>query len=201
MKLLLKSASYVFHPLWMPFAGSLLYFLLTPRFFPIELIKVKMLAIAIITMFIPIVFYFLLKNLGKASSLFLSDVQERRWPLFFFILLNLMILFQVLNSYNYPALYFYFVGILFSTITCFIMAIFRVKVSLHLVGLSGLTTFIVALGVHFHLNLIFTIAFLFTALGLTASSRLIYKAHNNLELVLGLFIGLISQLIVVNYWL
>ena len=201
MKLLLKSASYIFHPLWMPFAGSLLYFFLTPRFFPVELVKIKLLAIAIIILFIPIVYYFLLKNLGKASSLFLSDVAERKWPLFFFILLNLMILFQVLNSYNYPALYYYFVGILFSTLTCFIMALFRIKVSLHLVGLSGLTMFIVALGVHFHLNLIYTIAFLFTALGLTASSRLFYKAHTALELILGFFIGFIPQLIMVNYWL
>ncbi|MDT0648559.1 hypothetical protein [Autumnicola edwardsiae] len=201
MKLLLKSASYVFHPLWMPVAGSLLYFFLTPRFFPVELIKIKLLAIAIITLFIPIVFYFLLKNLGKANSPFLSDVDERRWPLFFFILLTLMILYQVLNSYNYPALYFYFVGILFSTMTCFIMSLFRVKVSLHLVGLTGLAMFVVALGVHFHLNLIYTIAFLLTALGLTASSRLLYKAHTVLELIVGFFIGLIPQLIVINYWL
>ncbi|MDT0691662.1 hypothetical protein RM549_17855 [Salegentibacter sp. F188] len=158
-------------------------------------------AIAIITLFIPIVFYFLLKNLGKASSLFLSDVNERKWPLFFFILLNLMILLQVLNSYNYPALYFYFIGILLSTMTCFIMTIFGIKVSLHLVGLSGLTMFIVALGVHFHINLIYTIAFLFTALGLTASSRLLYRAHTVVELILGFFIGFIPQLIMVNYWL
>jgi hypothetical protein len=128
-------------------------------------------------------------------------VDERRWPLFFFILLTLMILYQVLNSYNYPALYFYFVGILFSTMTCFIMSLFRVKVSLHLVGLTGLAMFVVALGVHFHLNLIYTIAFLLTALGLTASSRLLYKAHTPLELIVGFFIGLIPQLIVINYWL
>ncbi|MDT0675155.1 hypothetical protein [Autumnicola musiva] len=201
MKLLLKSASYIFHPLWMPFAGSLLYFVLSPRFFPLELIKAKLLAIAIITLFIPVVFYFLLKNLGKANSPFLPDVRERRWPLLFHVLLTIMVLYQILNIYNYPALYFYFVGILFSSLTCLILAFFRVKVSLHLVGLSGFTMFIIALGVHFHLNLIYSIAFLITALGLTASSRLYYRAHSFLELILGLIIGFLPQLIVLNYWL
>ncbi|MDT0644152.1 hypothetical protein RM553_15050 [Zunongwangia sp. F363] len=201
MKILLKSASYVFHPLWMPFAGSLLYFLLTPRFFPAELIKAKLLAIAIMTLFIPVVFYFLLKNLGKANSPFLPDVRERRWPLLFFVLLILMVLHQILNVYNYPALYFYFVGILFSSLTCLILAYLRLKISLHLVGLSGFTMFIIALGAHFHLNLIYSIAFLITALGLTASSRLYYRAHSYAELVLGLFIGFIPQIIVLNYWL
>ncbi|WP_237708892.1 hypothetical protein [Gillisia marina] len=83
MKFLIKSASYIFHPLWMPFAGSLFYFLVTPRFFPLPLIQAKLLAIAITTLFIPVVFYFLLKNLGKAESVFLKDVNQRRWPLFF----------------------------------------------------------------------------------------------------------------------
>ncbi|WP_373057700.1 hypothetical protein [Zunongwangia sp. H14] len=201
MKFLLKSASYIFHPLWMPFAGSLLYFILTPRFFPIELIKAKLLAIAIITLFIPVVFYFLLKNLGKANSPFLPDVKERRWPLLFYVFLTLMVLHQILNVYNYPALYFYFVGILFSGLTCLILAFLHFKISLHLVGLSGFTMFLIALGAHFHLNLIYSIAFLVTALGLTASSRLFYKAHTPIELILGLFIGLIPQIIVLNYWL
>ena len=80
MKFLLKSASYVFHPLWMPFAGSLIYFLLSPRYFPTGVIKAKLLAIAILTLFIPVVFYFLLKNLGKAKNMFLYDVKERKWP-------------------------------------------------------------------------------------------------------------------------
>ena len=201
MGYLLKIASYIFHPLWMPFAGSLLYFVLTPRFFPVGVIQAKLLAIAIITLFIPIVFYFLLKNLGKVSTVFLSEVSERKWPLFFFILLVLMVLKQILNLYNYPALYYYFVGILFSSLTCLILVFLRFKVSLHMVGLTGFTVFLLALSIYYRINLVATIAFLVMALGLTASSRLYLKAHTGTELIFGFFIGLLPQIIVLNFWL
>ncbi|SDR74728.1 hypothetical protein SAMN04487764_0521 [Gillisia sp. Hel1_33_143] len=201
MRKLLKSASYIFHPIWMPFIGSLFYFLITPRFFPLPLIQAKMLAIAITTLFIPIVFFFLLKNLGKAKNVFLSDVKERKWPLFFYILLIGLNLYQILDIYNYPALYYYFVGIMISVATGFILAWLNIKASLHMVGISGIFTFILALSIFYRINLLFTLAFLILAIGWTASSRLTYKAHTGLELIIGIFIGFVPQLIVLKYWL
>jgi len=201
MKFLLKIASYLFHPLWIPLAGSLLYFLLTPRFFPQEVMQAKLLAIAILTIFIPVVFYFLLKNLGKAQSIFLEDVKERKWPLLFFAILISMVLNQILNAYNYAALYYYFVGILFSTLLAFTLVVFRLKASLHIMGLSGLIVFLVGVSWNFRINLIYTISFLILALGLTASSRLYYKAHTYNELFLGLVCGIIPQAAVLYFWL
>lgn len=201
MQAILRSASYIFHPIWMPFAGSLFYFLITPRFFPLPLIKAKMLAIAITTLFIPIVFYFLLKNLGKAQSMFLGNVKERRWPLFFYNLLIGLNLYQILDPYNYPALYYFFVGILFSTLTAFLLSLVNLKISLHMIGLSGILMFLMALSIYYRINLIYSIAFVIAALGLTASSRLELKAHNWLELLLGTFIGFLPQIIVLNFWL
>ena len=128
MKGILKLASYVFHPIWMPFLGSLLYFELTPRFFPEEVIKAKLLAISIITIFIPIVFFFLLKNLGKVTSMSLSKVEERKWPLFFFAILTLMVLNQILDRYNYPEIYFYFLGILAATTIAYVFTFLKIKI-------------------------------------------------------------------------
>lgn len=201
MRALIKSASFIFHPIWMPFLGTLFYFAVTPRFFPLSLIKAKLLAVAITTMFIPIVFYFLLKNLGKAKSALLNDVEERRWPLFFYILLIGLNLYQILNVYNYPALYFFFVGILCSILTGFILAWLKVKISLHMMGLSGVLMFIISLSIYYHINLIYSISFLICALGLTATSRLQSKAHNGIELILGFFTGILPQIIVLNFWL
>lgn len=201
MKGFIKSASYIFHPIWMPFLGSLLYFSLTPRFFPTPLIKAKLLAIAITTLFIPIVFYFLLKNLGKAESMFLSNVKERRWPLLFFSLLMGLNLYQILDPYNYPALYYFFVGILFSALAGLILAFLNVKASLHMVGLSGILMFLIALSIFYRLNLVYSISFVIAAIGLTATSRLQLKAHTPIELILGILVGLLPQIIVLNYWL
>ena len=200
MKGILKLASYVFHPIWMPFAGSLLYFELTPRFFPEEVIKAKLLAISIITIFIPIVFFFLLKNLGKVTSMSLSEVEERKWPLFFFAILTLMVLNQILDRYNYPEIYFYFLGILGTTIIAYLFTFFRIKLSLHMMGLAGFTMFLISFSRYFHINLIFATSALLIALGLTASSRLYFKAHTNLELILGIIAGVLPQLLFFYYW-
>ncbi|HET7361131.1 MAG TPA: hypothetical protein VFI78_04280, partial [Salinimicrobium sp.] len=81
MKFLFKAASFLFHPIWMPFAGAVFYFFVSPRFFPPQVTQAKLIAIAIMSLFIPIVFYFMLKTLGKATSIFLEDKKERRWPL------------------------------------------------------------------------------------------------------------------------
>ena len=201
MSFLFKITSYIFHPLWMPFGGSLLYFLLTPRFFPLGIIQAKLLAIAILTIFIPVVFYFLLKNLQKVETIHLNDVGERKWPLFFFILLILMVLKQILNVYNYPALYYYFMGILFSGIIAFLFTFFKIKISLHMLGLAGFTLFVMGLSFHYRINLVYSIAFLVLSLGLTASSRLYYKAHTPSELLLGFIAGLLPQVILWNLWL
>lgn len=201
MRFLLKSASFIFHPLWIPLAGSLLYFLLTPRFFPQEVIQAKLLAISILTIFIPVVFYFLLKNLGKAQSIFLEDVKERKWPLLFFAILITMVLNQIINAYNYAALYYFFVGILFSTLLAFTLVLVRFKASLHTMGLSGLMVFLIGVSWNFKINLTYTISFLILALGLTASSRIYYKAHSFKELFLGLICGAIPQAVVLYFWL
>lgn len=201
MNVLLKVASYIFHPLWMPFAGTLLYFLTTPRFFPEPVIKAKLMAIAIMTVFIPIVFYFLLKTLGMVSSPFLEHVKERSWPLLFYMLLLTVILRFVLDIYDYPELYYYFLAIMLSTVAAWLLVWTGIKISLHMMGLAGLTMFIIAHSVNYRLDLIYIISFFIAVTGLAATSRIHLKAHSSLELALGYFIGLIPQIFVLRYWL
>lgn len=68
-------------------------------------------------------------------------------------------------------------------------------------GLSGVLMFVIVLSIFYRVNLIYTISFLIAALGLTATSRLQLKAHTWIELGLGLLIGLLPQIIVLNFWL
>ncbi|TDN95222.1 hypothetical protein DET49_102106 [Salegentibacter sp. 24] len=201
MKFLLKSASFLFHPIWIPLAGSSFYFLLAPRYFPVELIKAKLLAITILTVFIPIVFYFLLKNLGKVQSIFLENVTERKWPLAFFAILITMVLNQILDYYNYAALYYYFVGILFSTLLVFLLVFYHIKASLHTMAMSGLIVFLLGISLNFKINLTYTVSFLILALGLSASSRMYYRAHTYSDLFIGLVCGVVPQVLVLYFWM
>lgn len=201
MKFIFKLASYLFHPLWMPFAGALFYFFMSPRFFPASVVQAKLVAIAIMSLFIPIVFYFMLKTLGMANSYFLEDVKERKWPLLLYAALNLIILRYVLDVFDYQALYYYFTGIFASSLIALTLVLFGKKVSLHMVGLTGLTTFIIGFSLHFSINLLEIISLLLILTGLTASSRLYFKAHSGTELILGILVGVLPQAFFYFLWL
>ncbi|MDX1752848.1 hypothetical protein SAMN06296241_1258 [Salinimicrobium sediminis] len=201
MKVLLKSASYLFHPLWMPFAGTLIYFLVSPRFFPEEVVKAKILAISIMTIFIPVVYFFMLKTLGKVTDHYMREIRERKWPLLFYAGLDFVVLKYVLNVFDYPELYYFFFGIMISVLLNLLLLFLKLKASLHMTGLGGLMLFLIFLSIHFNLNLIYTISFLVAITGLTASSRLYYEAHNLNELAIGLLVGFIPQVALAFYWL
>ena len=201
MKVLLKSASFLFHPVWMPFAGTLIYFLVTPRFFPIEVVKAKLLAVAIMTIFIPVVYVYMLKTLGKVKDHYMQEIKERKWPLFFYAGLDFVVIKYVLNNFDYPELYYFFIGIMLSAILALFSLLANIKASLHMMGLGGITFFLIFLSLHFNLNLVYTISFLVAITGLTASSRLYHNAHTGNELVIGLFLGILPQVLAAFFWL
>ena len=201
MNYFLRSAAYIFHPLLMPLIGARLYFGLTPRFIEPQIINAKTYAIIIITILIPLISYFLLKNLGLVKSINLKEVQERKFPLMIQTLLVLIIIKMVFSSYQSPEMYYFFVGVLFTTISALVLVLFNFKVSLHQMGVAGVTMFLIALSVHFNKNYLLEIGIFFLINGWVASSRLDTKSHTILELLTGFFIGLIPQVVMLNYWL
>lgn len=201
MNIFLRSAAYIFHPLLMPLFGTLLYFIFTPRFVDPELLRAKALAVTIITLLIPLVFYFLLKNLRIVYSIHLSDVKERKAPLMIQCLLLLLIVKLVFNPYDNPELYYFFVGVLFSAMTALMLVFFKHKISLHQMGIAGVTMFLIALSVHFKVNLLIWIVLHFFANGWVASSRLHTGSHTVSELIIGFFVGVIPQIVLLNFWL
>lgn len=201
MKYIIRSFSYIFHPLFMPIAGVLLYFYISPRFFNSSFLFSKLFATAIMTIVIPILSYFMLKNLNQVSEIHLKDVKERRLPILmqvFFIFLLIKIIFK---GYEIPALHFFFVGILGSSLASLILVFAKFKASLHMIGISGLLTFIIGISIHFNQNLLLLIGILIIGCGGTATSRLEAKAHTYPELIVGFFIGALPQLMSFKYWL
>jgi hypothetical protein len=201
MHRILKSISFIFHPLIMPFLGVLFYFLKSPRFIPDFTIKAKLFSIGILTVVLPILLFYLLKTISKINSFYLETTKERIWPLILNCTIVILILSRVLTQNEIPELYFFFIGILCSTLACLILAFLNFKVSIHMIASAGLFMFVVAIGIHFKININGTIAFMCIVMGAIATSRLHLKAHSTIELIMGFFIGLIPQLIMLNYWL
>lgn len=201
MKIFLKLASILFHPLLIPIIGSALYFYLTPRFIDWEWAGVHLMAIGIITIAIPLVVFFVLRSLRLVKSIYLKDVRERRYPLMIQSLLLLLIIKTALNPLDNPELYYFFVGFLLSTLTAFLMVFFRLKVSLHQLGVAAILIFLIGLSAHFQIHLLYFICFLIFANGWVASSRLFAQAHNYIELIIGFLIGAIPQFVLFKFWL
>lgn len=196
----IKSGSYVFHPFWMPIIGTALFFLVTPKIFNDQLVKALFLGLVFLTVFIPYLFLIVLKATGFIKSLRLKKVKERQLPLLFFCIMASLIINYAMEKFQIAELYFFFVGILFSGLSCLILAIFAIKASLHMVGIAGLSMFIINLSIHYHQNLILLIAFLVFASGWTAASRIQAKMHSPVELALGVFIGVFPQLTLLVQW-
>jgi len=198
---LLKSISYIFHPLIMPLLGVIFYFSKTPRFIPDPIIKAKVFSITILTIILPILLYFLLKTIKRVESLELKTNKERIIPLILNVLIMVLILSRVLPYDEIPELYYFYLGILFSTLACLFLAFFKFKASIHMIGSAGFFMFAIALSIHFKININGTIALMCVIIGAIATSRLHLKAHNNAELLIGFFVGLLPQLVLLNYWL
>ncbi|MCB0465378.1 MAG: hypothetical protein KDC78_06840 [Aequorivita sp.] len=201
MKLFLKVASYIFHPLLIPILGTILYYNVTPRYIDPQLVRAELFAIAIITILIPIVTFFLLKNLRVVDTIYLKEVKERKFPLMIQCILLLLIIKMVFDPYEDPELYYFFVGILFSSFSALVMVFFKLKVSLHQMGVAGILIFLVGLSAHFKINLLITISFFLFVNGWVASSRLNNDSHTYPELGVGILLGALPQLILFNLWL
>jgi len=197
----LKSISYIFHPLFMPLLGVLFYFSNSPRYIPDEIKQAKLISLTILTIILPIAIYYLLKTLGKVKSVNLETTKERIIPLILNCIIVYEILRHIIKPTSYIELYFFFIGILISTMSCLILALFKFKASIHMIATSGLFMFFTALSIHFNININTTLAIMVVVIGFVATSRLHLKAHTYIELIIGCFIGVLPQLLLVPYWL
>lgn len=198
---ILKSISFIFHPLLMPLLGVIFYFSKSPRFIPKEVIGAKLISLFILTIMLPILLYFLLKTLGKVKSIYLETTSERVLPLVLNCIVVIIVIQRILTPTQIIELYFFFVGILISSMACLILAFFKFKASIHMIAVSGVFMFFIALSIHFSININGTLALMAIISGAVATSRLHVNAHTYKELLMGIFVGVIPQLILVPYWL
>jgi len=201
MKGFLKVVSLLFHPLFIPVAGTLAYFIITPKYSPLEIQGGNILPIFILTVIIPIISYLILRNLGLVSNIYMPDIRERKYPLYINILLLFLILYKVIPNNYVAELYYFFVGLIAASMAALLLLFFNLKCSMHLMGMGSLLMFLISLSIHFEINIVIALSIITLLTGLVASSRLYLEAHSKSELFIGLCIGLLTQLLTVKFWL
>ncbi len=191
----------VFHPLLIPLYGTLFYFQVTPKYSPIEMQSGNVLPVFILTVIIPIFSLLILRNLKMMRSSLMLQAEERIYPLLIFLALLLMILFRVIPNNYSEELYYYFLGMIIATTACLILALFGKVISLHMVGMGSLLMFLIALSIHYEKNIIVAISACTLCTGLVGSARLYLRAHGRAAVLTGWLVGLISQLLLLRFWL
>ena len=192
--------SYLFHPLFIPIAGTIIYFAVAP-YSTLEMQSGNILPIFILTVIIPIIFFLILKNIGFINSIFLPTLKERKYPLYISCVLLLMILYKVIPNNYVHELFYFFTGLLTATFTALILLFLKFKTSIHLLGMGSILMFMIGLSIHFEKNITLAISLFILMTGLVATSRLYLRAHNRVELIIGFLVGVCSQLIILKYWL
>lgn len=185
----------------MPMLGVVLFFYTSPRYIPLPIIKGKISAVFLLTILFPIFIFYFLKASKYVKTIYLQSTKERIVPLIINCGVLVYITLTIFPINEYKELHFFFVAILFSTLSCLILAILKFKASIHMIASGGILMFLIAISIHYSINLNALITISFVLVGAIASSRLHLKAHNYSELVIGFFIGLIPQLILVKFWL
>ena len=201
MKKILPLFSYLFHPLFIPVFGTLFYLFINPNYFEIFQKYLILFQVIIISILIPIAFYYLLKTVGKVDSMMISNLSQRKIPLIVQAVLIIILIQKSITREAIPELFFFFFGGLISTIITLGFLFGNIKASIHMIGISSLTVFIIGLSIHNQINFLFAIAFLFLMNGFVATSRLAMKAHTGKELVIGFLSGLLPQLMLWFFWL
>jgi len=97
-------------------------------------------------------------------------------------------------------LYYFFLGVLGTLISCQILVYLSFKASMHMMAIWGLTTFVIGLSIHYHINITPLIAILILCVGAIATSRMYLKCHTTEEIIIGSVIGIVPQFILFGFW-
>jgi hypothetical protein len=159
------------------------------------------LQIIIITFLLPVSFFYLLRTFGKIDNVMLSDISQRKIPLLLQIMLFTVLITKSITIERFPDLYFFFLGGLISTIAAFLLLYLKIKTSIHMIGISALTVFMIGLSIKNEINTNNIIAIFVLLNGAVASSRLEMKAHDTKELLIGFLCGTLPQLALFYFWL
>ncbi len=192
---LYKLISYIFHPLLFSFIGSFIYLLLTPKHLAKKQEYILLLIIFISTYILPIFLLALLKKLNLIKTYRLESIEERKFPVLFFIILSFMVGNLLLNIKIVDLLAYSFFGTSLAMTATYFLFNLKIKTSLHTLGIGGILGFVLIMSYEYKLNFNLVIALLFILSGIIAFSRLKLNAHKPKEVYIGFLIAMITQLI------
>jgi len=198
MKPISKILSYLFHPLLVPTYVLLIMIQLNPYYFYTVESKRAIAIVAYSTFFFPAVALLLMKKLDFINSLELPDKQQRIIPMIIAIVCFVWTYLSVKKT-GFPQSYTWFIlGATISLFIAFFINVFH-KISLHTTAMTGGLIAILMMFFYAQLNPNYYFLGAIIAVGAVASSRLHLNAHTPKEIYTGFIVGILGQIIAVNF--
>ena len=188
-----KVISYVLHPLLFAFMGSFIYLYLTPKHVVKEQEYIILFVVFVSTYIIPIILLALLKKVKLIDDYHLRSINERKFPVLFFIMLSFLIGRALIAIHIVDLLAFSFFGVAFALSFTYLLFNLKIKTSLHTLGIGGIIGFVMVMSYEYQLNFNAFLAGLFVVAGLIGISRLALNAHRPKEVYIGFVLGIVSQ--------
>ena len=201
MKIAAKIISTLFHPLIIPIIGLVIIFNTDSYVnyaIPDELKKAVILLVGTSTFLIPLLISLLLLNRKIINSLEMETQKERVIPYTFTIIFYVFTLFMIKRAPIPPIIFNFIIGATLSVIIAFIVNI-KWKISAHMIGIGGLVGALICISMMLEIYITPYIIFALIVAGLVGSSRLILKAHTQLQIYVGFVVGITCQIIALYY--
>jgi hypothetical protein len=191
--------SLLLHPVFIPLYTVVLYFYLSPRYFLPQNIYSLFSYLLIVSIIIPLLFLLMLRLIRIVESIKLKTARER---LFFSVIMTsvyFIIFNKLIDYHDYIELYSFFFGIFLSLAMLAVFNYQKIKPSIHAVAVSGMLTFFIMWSYYSRVNILNVLS-AFIMLGAFAiAARLYLQAHSFREIVMGLMIGVLMQVIAFYY--
>ncbi|MDQ6470266.1 hypothetical protein RB619_06390 [Flavobacterium sp. LHD-80] len=201
MKKILPLFSYILHPIFISMYATLFYLFCKEDAFTNQEKYFVLFQILIITILVPVLFFLLLKSTGHVDSIMVHETSQRKIPLLLQCFLYILLVKRSIIITRYPELHFFFLGALFTSILALVCSLFKMKPSLHVAAISGFAIFVIGLNIHLQMQNPYWPALLILLTGVVASSRMEMQAHTSREILIGLLIGTLPQVLFIYLWL
>jgi len=194
--------SYILHPLFIP-TYFMLYLI---QVLPYEFVGItewqltlRLFSVFWMTAFFPAFAVFLMWRLKLSESIFLRTQKERIIPYVITMFFYWWMYYLSRNFTDQPiALKFFYFGIFIATAIGLIVNNF-IKVSLHAMGVGGLVTAVIIVGLHYSINNAIWALLAIVITAIVTSARMLVSDHTKQELIIGLSIGLLTQ-VMAYFW-
>jgi len=193
-KIIALFISSVLHPLFIPLLTLLLYFHLTPRYFLPQNIRFPVIYLLIASVLIPMLFFSVMYY-TKAFSKPLDSPRQRFFLSAIMTVVYLIIFAKLIHYHQYLELYPFFFGILLTIALMALYNYFGQKPSIHAAAMGGVLGFFMIWSYYSHLNILPYLSLMILLTAVVIAARLYLGAHTFKEILKGLFIGILMQVV------